>query len=200
MIYNLSGITPKRVFFTADTHFFHPGIINHARRPFKSVEEMNDILIRKWNATIPKDGIVFHLGDFCFGDESNWEGCLDRLNGTICLVAGNHDLIYVKKKDIFSRFSAVELEMIISIDGQSILLNHYPLLCYGGHRSRIWQLFGHIHTTQYGSEILSKKQLSKLLPTQYDVGVDNNGFTPVSFERIHHIIRWQDSTGERFQM
>ena len=31
-------------------------------------------------------------------------------------------------------------------------------------------------------------QLSMLLPTQYDVGVDNNDFTPVSFAQVKAII------------
>lgn len=38
-----------------------------SERPFKSVNEMDQEMIRRWNETVPEDGIVFHLGDFGFG-------------------------------------------------------------------------------------------------------------------------------------
>ena len=34
-------------------------------------------------------------------------------------------------------------------------------------------------------------RLHMLFPTQYDVGVDNNNFTPVSFEQVKWIIERQ---------
>ena len=46
----------ENLFFTSDTHFFHEGIIKFCNRPFESVEEMNETLIRNWNETVPKDG------------------------------------------------------------------------------------------------------------------------------------------------
>ena len=57
----------ENLFFTSDTHFFHEGIIRFCNRPFGSVEEMNETLIRNWNEKVPEDGTVFHLGDFAFG-------------------------------------------------------------------------------------------------------------------------------------
>lgn len=38
-------------------------------------------------------------------------------------------------------------------------------------------------------------RLQYLYPTQYDVGVDNNNFTPVSFERVKRIITKQIEKG-----
>ena len=35
---------------------------------------------------------------------------------------------------------------------------------------------------------LDAPRLHMLFPTQYDVGVDNNNFTPVSFEQVKRII------------
>lgn len=57
----------NKLFFTSDTHFFHANIIKYANRPFGSVEEMNEELIRCWNETVPEDGVVYHLGNFSFG-------------------------------------------------------------------------------------------------------------------------------------
>ena len=60
-----------KVWFTSDTHFWHDNIIRFCNRPFESVVEMNEELIRRWNETVPADGVVFHLGDFSFGGQRN---------------------------------------------------------------------------------------------------------------------------------
>ena len=188
----------KKVFFTSDTHFFHGRVIAHVNRPFSSMDEMNEKIIRNWNKVVPKDGIVFHLGDFGMAKEDELGAILDQLKGTIYLVAGNHDEDILGKA-IAKRFSGIEHEMIITVSNQKIVLNHFPLLCFGGRHTSAWQLFGHIHTHAAGSRIISEKQMAMLEPNQYDVGVDNNNFTPISFERVKKIIERQQETGERFK-
>ena len=78
----------------------------------------------------------------------------------------------------------------IEVGKQKIYLNHYPFLCYGGAYNDTWQLFGHVHTSRHniGNDA---PRLKMLFPTQYDVGVDNNDFTPVSFARVKAIIEKQ---------
>ena len=73
--------------------------------------------------------------------------------------------------------------MHIEVDKQKIYLNHYPFLCYGGAYRNMWQLFGHVHTSKNNTG-KDASRLDMLFPTQYDVGVDNNDFTPVSFELV----------------
>lgn len=46
----------------------------------------------------------------------------------------------------------------------------------------------HIHSNQQASNIIDKHRLTLLQPEQYDVGVDNNKFTPVSYRQIEQII------------
>lgn len=80
-----------KIFFTSDTHFCHKNIISYAGRPFFSTEEMDKALIENWNSVVPEDGIVFHLGDFCFGGNTQWKTIRKKLNGKIYLILGNHD-------------------------------------------------------------------------------------------------------------
>ena len=82
----------EQTFFTSDTHFNHANIIRFCNRPFKDVEQMNEVMIANWNNVIGKDDTVFHLGDFCLGGAAEWTKILDRLNGKIYLIMGNHDL------------------------------------------------------------------------------------------------------------
>ena len=79
------------------------------------------------------------------------------------------------------------MQMYIEVDKQEIYLNHCPFLCYGGSYNDTWQFFGHVHTSKHntGKDAL---RLKMLFPTQYDVGVDNNDFTPVSFAQVKAII------------
>lgn len=122
MNYKFDG---SKVFFTSDTHFYHGNIIRFCNRPFKSVEMMNETIISNWNNTVGQDDIVFHLGDFCLGGSAEWTKMLDRLNGKIYLILGNHDLKNIRQGYI-NRFEHVAMQMHIEVNKQKIYLNHYP--------------------------------------------------------------------------
>ena len=156
MNYKFDG---SKVFFTSDTHFYHGNIIRFCNRPFKDVEVMNETIISNWNNTVGQDDTIFHLGDFCLGGSAEWTKILDRLNGKIYLIMGNHDLKNIRQGYI-DRFEHVAMQM-------------------------------HIETG------LDAARLQYLYPTQYDVGVDNNNFTPVSFEQVKRIITKQIEKGGR---
>lgn len=76
-------------------------------------------------------------------------------------------------------------------------LNHYPFLCFSGsYKPDVWQLFGHVHTRKNNTGI-DAGRLQHLYPTQYDVGVDNNNFTPVSYNQVREIIEKQIHDSKR---
>ena len=176
----------EHTFFTSDTHFNHTNIIRFCNRPFRNVDEMNETIVANWNATIGMDDTVFHLGDFCLGGAAEWTRLLDRLNGRIYLILGNHDLKNIRQ-GFLGRFEHVAMQMRIEIGKRKIYLCHYPFLCFEGGYKDVWQLFGHVHTRKSNTGI-DAGRLQYLYPTQYDVGVDNNDFTPVSYEQVKKII------------
>lgn len=81
----------NRVFIIADTHFGHKNVIQFEaeHRPFSTIEEHDDELVRRWNDTVRKNDTVWHLGDVLFGEAAF--DTLARLNGVKRLVLGNHD-------------------------------------------------------------------------------------------------------------
>ena len=177
--------------FTADTHFYDKNIIRRGYRPFDTVEEMNSELVRRWNETVPESGIVFHLGDFSQGGCREWRTILSKLHGHIYLIRGNHDNL-TKRMMVYNKtFVRVLPQMNILIDGQKIILNHYPFLFYCGELDNVWQLFGHIHSGPNEKHGFDLPRLNLLFPFQYDVGVDNNGFRPVSFQEVKEKISSQ---------
>ena len=186
MNYKFDG---TKVYFTSDTHFNHANIIGFCSRPFKNVNEMNEALIANWNRVVGVDDIVFHLGDFCLGGSAEWTNVLNRLNGKIYLIVGNHDMKNLRQS-YYDRFEEIVMQKHIEIGKQKIYLNHCPFLCYGGAYKDTWQLFGHVHTSKNNTG-KDAYRLNMLFPTQYDVGVDNNNFTPVSFDQVKAIIQKQ---------
>ena len=47
------------IYFTSDLHFGHAGIISMRNRPFADKDEMNEALVRYYNA-------VVHQNDTCY--------------------------------------------------------------------------------------------------------------------------------------
>ena len=54
------------IFFTADTHFGHNNVIRFCNRPFSSAAEMDEVMIRNWNARVTGGDTVYILGDMFF--------------------------------------------------------------------------------------------------------------------------------------
>lgn len=183
----------SNIFFTSDTHFNHENIMKLCNRPWNNVNDMNEYMIEQWNSVTDKDSLIFHLGDFAWGN--NWMPILNRLNGRKILIMGNHDF---KNKDSYAfehGFEYVTQQMFINIEHRKVILNHFPMLCYGGtyrkDEDKVYQLFGHVHSGPHSDSGLDIKRLVNLFPTQYDVGVDNNEFRPFSWSHANGIIQEQ---------
>ena len=168
-------IPADKVFFTADTHYFHKNINRIMNRPFKDMDEMIDTMIRLWNVVVPRDGIVFHLGDVSFGKADETLGVIGQLNGNIHLIRGNHDKDM--KGAVKSMFLSINdyLEIKVAEAGgttQGISLMHYAMRVWNKSHYGTWQLHGHSH----GSMQPIGKQL--------DVGVDCCDYKPISYYDI----------------
>ena len=181
-----------KIWFTSDTHFGHQNILKFCERPFVSTEEMDNAIIERWNSKVGKDDIVFHLGDFAFASNKRWQELISLLNGKIYLLLGNHDITRWPGSYTMQLFDRVENQMMLKIDNKyKVYLNHFPFLCYDGtYRNPedcTIQLHGHVHQ-RIGDISKDAQRLQYRFPCQYDVGVDNNDFYPVSWEEILKII------------
>jgi calcineurin-like phosphoesterase family protein len=177
-----------KVFFTSDTHFFHKNIIEYCNRQFENSHEMNKTLIQNWNSTVPKDGIVFHLGDVSLtAKRQELINVLDQLNGDKYLIIGNHEADALKFttnqwKGIYDILEIYVGDDEISEEIQHLVLCHYPMLTWNCSHKGSWNLFGHVHGGLKG----------KHNPNQMDVGVDTNLFFPYTWQEIKETITRQN--------
>lgn len=169
----------SNLFFISDTHWSHKNVIKYSNRPFTSVEEMDEAMIENWNNTVTDKDIIYHLGDFSFANYDTTKSILKRLRGHKHFLWGNHDQIFVKNKDLLGYFETVQDYKELRWNKQKIVLMHYPLLTWNKGHYGAWHLHGHCHS--------SINHLNEGT-TRVDVGVDNFGYTPISFDEIEKIM------------
>jgi calcineurin-like phosphoesterase family protein len=166
-------------FFTADTHFDDKYAIEYFNRPFNSMNEMNRVMVEKWNSVVTENDIVYHLGDFTLEDIRHFTKWVSQLNGNIKILPGSHDqpwlknFVASKKVQLIAPLVSVELpEIMAGKDPQVIVLCHYSMQVWDRSNHGAWHLFGHTHGKLKG------------IGLSFDVGVDCTEFTPLSLERV----------------
>jgi calcineurin-like phosphoesterase family protein len=169
----------REVFFTSDTHFGHRAVLKYSNRPFIDVQEMDEEMIRRWNAIVSPSDVVYHLGDVSFHRQERTLEILAALHGTIHLIKGNHDRA---NREVVKRFASIENYAELTMPGcdaacvnceQKIVLCHYPLMTWNKSHYGSWHLHGHSHGN-----------LKAPKTTRLDVGVDCHAYAPLSFEEI----------------
>lgn len=162
------------IWFTSDTHYGHVNIIKYSNRPFKSIDEMDSELIRRWNEVVKDGDQVFHLGDVMMGPNvaARLAALRPALKGHIILVQGNHDRgsgIYRKAgfDHVCSRWDG----HLPTDNGVRILMRHHPPeRPLPEHAQYDLILCGHVH----------EKWLNR--GKVVNVGVDQWNYTPVALE------------------
>lgn len=170
----------EMIYFTCDLHLGHNAVINMQNRPFANADEMNRVLIDNYNWVVHQNDTVYLLGDICFCigvDRAN--ELIASLKGKKYLICGNHDKKYDK-----SLFIDVKDFMTISANGLHISLMHYPMLSWPRSHYGSIMLHGHIHSDGKYNRDNMETGIKR-----YDVGVDANGYMPVSIKQIEKFAR-----------
>lgn len=143
----------------SDTHFFHANILNFTdsrtglpvRGGFKDVDEMDEHMVDRWNATVGKGDKVYHLGDVFMdhrgAGRDRFKAFWPRLHGSKNLIVGNHDDIKFLASGGF--FKSVYLER--KFYDLKLHLSHIPLhqsqheTGVPGSGNYLVNVHGHIH-------------------------------------------------------
>lgn len=164
---NADHYLKPKVFFTSDTHFNQEKKVRRKEVPFKTVEEMNKELVKRWNNNVAIDDVVYHLGDF--GDYD----FIKKLNGKVILICGNYEVADMKGnfKDFREKLlklgfkDVIEKELFLdeSVLGEKVHLSHKP----SDHSKDCLNMFGHVHN------------LSLVKPFGFNVAVTYHYYAPI---------------------
>ena len=157
-------------FFTSDWHLNEKRIFefNPFFRPFKSIEEQNDIIINNCNDLVGENDTLYHLGDVAMDEEGvklmEKIKCKNRI-----LIIGNYD---DDKLSILDRyFDEIYHNLDLKINDIDFHLNHYPVDAKEG----VMNLVGHIHG------------LWKVQPNMINVSTDAWNYQPLDEKRIDFV-------------
>lgn len=181
-----------KVFFTGDLHFGHENALVFDKRPFKTVEEMDAELVRRWNAKVGKGDLVYVLGDMIWKTRNDDAPTLIKsLNGQIILIKGNHDrfLHNAKAKEVFVGIKDYDDICVTLEDGtvRRCILSHYFIPMYNGHRHNAIHLHAHSHCSEEADcEIEFANYLNKIGCRNeiYNVGCMYWNYEPVTLDEI----------------
>lgn len=174
------------IWFTSDLHFGHQAILAHCDRPWDTVGEMGRALVSNLNAFVAPTDDLYVLGDFSYKigrDEAR------RIRERICcrnihLVPGNHDKDWAQP-EVEGVFLVEPPIVTLKAGGRKLVLCHYPLADWESMSGGSIHLHGHIHSM--GPDYNAMNRMQGLL--RLDVGVDANGYSPVSLDDV---LEWFD--------
>lgn len=172
-----------RRLYTADLHIGHRLVAG--LRGFETPVDHDEALVEAWNRAVSPRDSVWILGDVTSGSFRDYHrGVVERLNGTLHLVSGNHDGTHPMHRDAHKRlpgygtvFASIQPAGRHRLpDGTEVLLNHFP---YAGDHAEVqrydqWRLpdlgvpllCGHVHDAW-------QRSLSPRGTVQVNVGLDH---------------------------
>jgi calcineurin-like phosphoesterase family protein len=175
--------------FISDTHFFHKNILEYesAARPFKTLDEMHEVMIERWNNVVRQNDIVYHLGDFSFGKHGL--AIADLLNGKKRLIMGNHDTC--KTSDYLNYFE----KLYGIIFWNRCILSHVPVHANGLGSRWLLNVHGHLHSRivmsdeiewKIDEEVFPGQEIMKKIPdiSYFNVSCEQNNLTPIHADII----------------
>lgn len=196
------------IWFTSDNHFFHSNILRLSKRPFSSLAQMHETMIKNWNDRVKPGELVYVIGDFSFANPKLTKRVMDQLNGKKILIKGNHDP--AAHKALQAGFDEVHENIFIWLSASGgkkykVFLSHFPYR----HNALMWlkhKIFGGYWDTRYNHKRMVDEgewlihghthQRYKQKRRMLHVGVDAWDYRPVSHHEIIKLI--EDTPNETF--
>jgi calcineurin-like phosphoesterase family protein len=165
-----------QIWFCSDFHLGHWNIVKYCNRPFKSLEEMDSIIIKNFNDRVDENDVVFFLGDFCMKKSSEAseapQNAFDYYRNqlkckNIIFIKGNHDKNNSTKTIIES--------IVIEHGGSRIYMTHNPKFAKEDFK---FNFCGHVHEKWQFQKIGHKSIICNL-------SVENWDYRPVTINEIN---------------
>ena len=171
------------ILFASDLHFGHKNIVDLCKRPFVDVDEMDAVLIERWNRKVKKNDIVYLTGDVVW-DKKKVAYYMEQLSGKKILVAGNHDSTWIKREECQKYFEEIVPYLEVHLNGHPITMCHYPMLEWRSSREESKRKLGYLIHGHIHNRIADEYRQLFLQFNALNAGVDVNDFAPVTFDEL----------------
>lgn len=211
--YKIKRGQDKKVFFWSDLHLCHEKDFILVPRGFNCAKTAKDELRNRWLKKITNNDIVFLLGDNIVGAGNNGEKELTNFLHSVpfkevYLMPGNHvsgfnsivrqlqykgasfneNLIFGYDLEENKRINIIPNYFEISVEGQLVVMSHYPLLSWNKAGKGAWMLYGHVHNNLKKTEWIRDNYFKgKCL----DLGIEATP-EPLEFAEIQKIMQHKD--------
>ena len=139
------------IYISSDLHLCHDRDFVYQPRGFKSVDEMNETIIKNFCKTLTYDDDLYLLGDECLNDNEKAKKYLAQIRCKVHFIQGNHDSN--TRVEMYEKLGWENLggAAFLKYKGYSFYLSHYPTLCSNGDetkplKGRVINICGHTHT------------------------------------------------------
>jgi calcineurin-like phosphoesterase family protein len=185
----------QKVYVTSDLHLGHQRDFVWAARKYSSAQEHDEGVIQTLNEVVRPNDILIMLGDLCLNlTMDKVDGYLDRIKcqNLYCLW-GNHNnphekAVYKKLVPSGEQYPVRYKNMVYYghyveavLNGQFVVLFHYPIMVWNEMKNGAWHLCGHSHYSLPASQ--AECSDGKIL----DVGWDGHG-KPWSLPEIAEVM------------
>ena len=141
-----------RIWISSDLHFCHDREFIWGPRGFEYIETHNETLIQNFNNLVAPDDDLYLLGDLMLNRNQEGFELLNKLNGRLHIVRGNHDTDV--RWELYKQLpKVVEMDDVIRLKykGYHFYLSHYPTLTANLEKESLKvieiNLCGHGHVT-----------------------------------------------------
>jgi calcineurin-like phosphoesterase family protein len=175
------------IWFSADWHFGHAGILIHQSQrlnEFETIENMDNQILDGINSVVKKNDEIFFLGDFAFNRYGHYRS---RINcRTLHVIKGNHDAPSLK--NFCTTLCDIKIKKFMRGENVfKIVMCHYPMVSWPGLHDGAFHLYGHCHGSM-------EEQLTEMFPNRrsFDVGIDNvkrafDEWRPLSLDEVIYL-------------
>ena len=192
-------------YYISDLHFGHKNVLKFDNRPYFTLTEMKEDIIKRWNERVKKNDNVYILGDvFWYNDEA--VEILEQLKGNLFLLKGNHDRLNSEMEKYFVWVKDIAVIKDKSENGEEhhVVLSHFPIAHWQGqdHNPPYIHLYGHIHDgrdtrpfEQYG-RMWEQATGKPFMAMNVGCMKDYMDYTPRTLDEI--MSAWQNERNLRF--
>jgi len=157
-------------YLIGDLHFEDPVVTKYRGM---SVREHDNLLIRNWNDIVTSNDTVIITGDISatLADQYKVRRKLERLNGDIVIILGNHDHI----QDYVGLYETYH-EMRVNNEFGTFLITHHPIIFGPFGDKSVINIHSHIHDTmkiEDGHHICTSAEVLDYIPRTFEYLVNN---------------------------